>query len=175
MRPTRCLGHGPGRGVSSGEKWTVSVRAARDRPARERSREVSWCQQEPLPRPSVHDRRTGPMLLEEEVDRALDVHVRLDRRHVQIHVVPHRRRLLELFQERYGNDIPLIRREDVRGFMRRKPLWLSSQYDIDAIRGRAAGLVRDDGSILAVARHLDARRRYAGVLQLVCDSDRAMH
>jgi erythrin-vacuolar iron transport family protein len=52
----------------------------------------------------------------------------------------HRRRLLELFQQRFGDHIPLIRREDVRGFMKRKPLWMSSSYDIDAIRNRAASM-----------------------------------
>ena len=52
----------------------------------------------------------------------------------------HRRSLLELFQERYGNNIPLIRREDVRGFMKRKPLWMSASFDIDTIRKRAASM-----------------------------------
>jgi rubrerythrin len=52
----------------------------------------------------------------------------------------HRRRLLELFQQRFGDHIPLIRREDVRGFMKRKPLWMTSAYDIDAIRNRAASM-----------------------------------
>ena len=52
----------------------------------------------------------------------------------------HRRRLLELFKERYGVHIPLIRREDVRGFIRRKPIWMSTSYDIDAMRGRAESL-----------------------------------
>src|SRR5215470_2684049 len=36
----------------------------------------------------------------------------------------HRRRLLELFQQRYGDHIPLIRREDIKGFARRRPLWM---------------------------------------------------
>lgn len=52
----------------------------------------------------------------------------------------HRRMLLDLFQERFGNNIPLIRREDVRGFMKRKPMWMTSSFDIDMIRGRAASM-----------------------------------
>ncbi len=52
----------------------------------------------------------------------------------------HRRRLLELFKERYGSYIPLIRREDVRGFIRRKPIWMSTSYDIDTMRGRAESM-----------------------------------
>jgi rubrerythrin len=52
----------------------------------------------------------------------------------------HRRKLLELYQERFGDHLPLIRREDVRGFMRRKPFWMSPSFDIDAIRKRAASM-----------------------------------
>ena len=36
----------------------------------------------------------------------------------------HRRRLMELYHERFGDHIPLIRRQDVRGFVERKPVWL---------------------------------------------------
>jgi rubrerythrin len=35
----------------------------------------------------------------------------------------HRHRLLELYRTRFGDHIPLIRREDVRGFVKRRPLW----------------------------------------------------
>lgn len=35
----------------------------------------------------------------------------------------HRHRLLELYKSRFGDHIPLIRRQDVRGFVERKPLW----------------------------------------------------
>jgi rubrerythrin len=52
----------------------------------------------------------------------------------------HRRRLLTLFEERFGNTLPLIRREDVRGFMKRKPFWISTSFDIDTIRKRAASM-----------------------------------
>jgi rubrerythrin len=52
----------------------------------------------------------------------------------------HRRRLLELYQQRYGDHIPLIRREDVRGFIRRKPVWMTSSFDVDAMRERARSM-----------------------------------
>ncbi len=52
----------------------------------------------------------------------------------------HRRRLLELYQQRFGDHIPLIRREDVRGFIRRKPVWMTSTFDVDAMRERAASM-----------------------------------
>lgn len=36
----------------------------------------------------------------------------------------HRHRLLELYRTRFGDHVPLIRRQDVRGFVERKPVWL---------------------------------------------------
>src|SRR5579862_6654914 len=36
----------------------------------------------------------------------------------------HRDRLLEMFQQRFGDHIPLIRRENVKGFLARRPNWL---------------------------------------------------
>ncbi|HSY42678.1 MAG TPA: ferritin family protein [Candidatus Acidoferrum sp.] len=36
----------------------------------------------------------------------------------------HRHRLLELYQERFGEHVPLIRRQDVRGFVNRRSVWL---------------------------------------------------
>ena len=37
----------------------------------------------------------------------------------------HRRRLLELYRRKFGKHIPLIRRQDVKGFVQRKPIWLA--------------------------------------------------
>src|SRR5579859_4541160 len=36
----------------------------------------------------------------------------------------HRHRLLELYRQKFGEHIPLIRRQDVKGFVYRKPIWL---------------------------------------------------
>jgi rubrerythrin len=49
----------------------------------------------------------------------------------------HRRMLLDLYRERFGDHIPLIRREDIRGFIRRPSFWLQPTYDIDRLRHRA--------------------------------------
>src|SRR5260370_34153686 len=38
--------------------------------------------------------------------------------------VVHRDRLFEMFRQRFGDHIPLIRRENVKGFLQRKPVWL---------------------------------------------------
>jgi rubrerythrin len=34
----------------------------------------------------------------------------------------HRRRLMDLFREKFGEHIPLLRQQDVRGFVKRKPV-----------------------------------------------------
>jgi rubrerythrin len=52
----------------------------------------------------------------------------------------HRAQLFALFQQRFGDHIPLIRREDVRGFIRRKPLWMTETFDIEAMRHRAESM-----------------------------------
>lgn len=46
----------------------------------------------------------------------------------------HRISLIELHQKRFGDTIPLIRREHVSGFYARKPTWLSAHLTLDQIR-----------------------------------------
>jgi rubrerythrin len=46
----------------------------------------------------------------------------------------HRHRLLGTYRERFGDHIPLIRRQDVKGFITRKPLWLNSILTVPMIR-----------------------------------------
>jgi rubrerythrin len=52
--------------------------------------------------------------------------------------VGHRRRLTELYRQRFGEHIPLLRREDVRGFVRRLPPWRVWPRGLDAMRRQAA-------------------------------------
>ena len=37
----------------------------------------------------------------------------------------HRHMLLEMYEQRFGSHLPPIRREDVRGFLKRRPIWLT--------------------------------------------------
>src|ERR1700677_414160 len=46
----------------------------------------------------------------------------------------HRHRLLSTYRERFGEHIPLIRRQDVKGFITRKPIWLNSILTVPMIR-----------------------------------------
>jgi erythrin-vacuolar iron transport family protein len=50
----------------------------------------------------------------------------------------HRRRLIELYRQRFGDHIPLIRRHDVSGFVTRKPVWLMQPLGLDTVRKQAA-------------------------------------
>ena len=49
----------------------------------------------------------------------------------------HRQALIDLHQERFGNQIPLIRREHVRGYLERKPDWLVRPLGIEKVREMA--------------------------------------
>ncbi len=50
----------------------------------------------------------------------------------------HRHMLLDLYERRFGPNLPPIRRENVKGFLRRRPIWLTKNLSLDAIRKEAA-------------------------------------
>src|SRR6266852_3572683 len=52
----------------------------------------------------------------------------------------HRRRLIQLFRQRFGDHIPLIRRQDVRGFVNRRPVWLIQPLGLVTVRNQAAAM-----------------------------------
>jgi erythrin-vacuolar iron transport family protein len=52
----------------------------------------------------------------------------------------HRRRLIELYRQKFGEHIPLIRRQDVRGFVDRPAVWLMRPLRIEAVRKEASTL-----------------------------------
>lgn len=49
----------------------------------------------------------------------------------------HRASLIEIFRARFGEHIPLIRRGDVKGFVHRKPVWLTRPLGIEVVRKQA--------------------------------------
>ncbi|KQI68277.1 hypothetical protein AN189_10670 [Loktanella sp. 3ANDIMAR09] len=55
----------------------------------------------------------------------------------------HRRRLIDLHRARFGEVIPLIRREHVSGFYARRPVWLTANLPLDTIRAQASQMERD--------------------------------
>jgi erythrin-vacuolar iron transport family protein len=49
----------------------------------------------------------------------------------------HRGKLIEEYRRRFGEHIPLIRREDVKGFVHRKPVWMIRPLGIKTVRRQA--------------------------------------
>jgi len=49
----------------------------------------------------------------------------------------HRDSLYGLFRQKFGEHLPPIRREDVRGFLRRRAFWWSANLDLDRMRREA--------------------------------------
>jgi erythrin-vacuolar iron transport family protein len=48
--------------------------------------------------------------------------------------IGHRDMLLDLHRRKFGEFLPLIRRQDVKGFVARKPIWLNRPLALDSVR-----------------------------------------
>ena len=70
----------------------------------------------------------------------------------------HRHRLIELYREKFGEHIPLIRRQDVKGFVQRKPVWLIRPLGINTVRKQTELM------------ELETRRFYERAMQHVTDA-----
>ena len=55
----------------------------------------------------------------------------------------HRRRLIDLYVEKFGNHIPLVRRQDVRGWAPRRPIWHFRPLGVDVVRRQARQMEQD--------------------------------
>jgi rubrerythrin len=73
----------------------------------------------------------------------------------------HRRRLIDLYREKFGEHIPLIRRQDVRGFVQHAPVWQSRTLGIDTVRQQAQVMEAETQRFYhrAAARSTDASIR----------------
>ncbi|HQU02057.1 MAG TPA: ferritin family protein, partial [Acetobacteraceae bacterium] len=73
----------------------------------------------------------------------------------------HRRSLIDLYREKFGEHIPLIRRADVRGFLSRKPFWQMPKPKIDDVRRLAESMEQETQRFyrLAASRTTDASIR----------------
>jgi rubrerythrin len=54
--------------------------------------------------------------------------------------VHHRTRLFDLYRTKFGDYLPLIRRQDVKGFIQKKPLWLMQPLNLDEVRKYAESM-----------------------------------
>jgi rubrerythrin len=73
----------------------------------------------------------------------------------------HRRSLIDLYQRRFGNVIVPIRREHVRDFFTRRPVWLVENLPLDRIRQEAFDMEKQAQTfyVRAAARATDADTR----------------
>jgi erythrin-vacuolar iron transport family protein len=70
----------------------------------------------------------------------------------------HRNSLLETFRQRFGEHIPLIRRQDVKGFVDRRPVWLVRPLGLNAVRKQVELM------------EMETQRFYERALQRVTDA-----
>ncbi len=77
---------------------------------------------------------------------------------MQAEEAEHRNALLRLYRERFGEHITLIRRQDVRGFVQRRPVWL--------VRPLGLAVVRRQAELM----ELETRRFYARAMEHVSDA-----
>lgn len=52
----------------------------------------------------------------------------------------HRRSLIDLFRQKFGEHIPLVRRHDVRGFLKHEPIWMVRPLGLDKVRAQAEAI-----------------------------------
>jgi rubrerythrin len=78
----------------------------------------------------------------------------------------HRHRLLDLYRERFGEHIPLIRRHDVKGFVQRPAVWLTRPLGLEKVREHAEVMEAETRRFYARAAR---RTTDAGIRQLLGD------
>jgi erythrin-vacuolar iron transport family protein len=73
----------------------------------------------------------------------------------------HRRRLIDLFVSKFGNRIPLVRRDHIRGYIPRKPVWHQRPLGIETVRSHARDMERAGARFYrrALTRTTDASTR----------------
>jgi erythrin-vacuolar iron transport family protein len=86
--------------------------------------------------------------------------------------VVHRDRLLAMFRQRFGEHIPLIRRENVKGFLVRRPTWLVRPLGVNVARKQAEVMELEAQRFYqrAIARTTDASTRE--LLNKLADEER---
>jgi rubrerythrin len=78
----------------------------------------------------------------------------------------HRRQLIELYQQKFGEHIPLIRRHDIRGFIQHPPIWQMQPLGLDKVRDVAENMELET---LRFYRRAAARSQDASIRKLLGD------
>src|SRR6202011_4745318 len=63
----------------------------------------------------------------------------------------HRHMLLQMYEQRFGPNLPPIRRGNVKGFLRRRPISLTKNLSLDTIRKEAETMEFEAGRFYAKA------------------------
>ena len=67
--------------------------------------------------------------------------------------IGHRDMLLDLHRKKFGEFLPLIRRQDVKGFVARRPIWLTRPLSLDAARKLAEEMEYETARFYRRAAH----------------------
>ena len=78
----------------------------------------------------------------------------------------HRRKLIDVFAERFGSHIPLVQRQEVRGWVQRRPAWQVRAMGIEAVRRHVQQMEKDAGRFYQKAA---SRTSDAGIRKLLGD------
>jgi rubrerythrin len=78
----------------------------------------------------------------------------------------HRRRLIELYQQKFGEHIPLIRRHDIRGFIEHPAIWHMQPFGLDKVRDLAENMELET---LRFYRRAASRSEDASIRKLLGD------
>ncbi len=78
----------------------------------------------------------------------------------------HRRKLIDVFAERFGSHIPLVQRQEVRGWVQRKPAWQVRAMGIEAVRRHVQQMEQAAGRFYQQAA---SRTSDAGIRKLLGD------
>lgn len=82
----------------------------------------------------------------------------------------HRHQLLETYRRRFGDELPYITRQDVRGFLKRNPVWMLDNLRIDVVRRQAEIMELEASSFYAKAaeraRDVDTRKLLADLAEV---------
>ena len=73
----------------------------------------------------------------------------------------HRRQLIDVYRQRFGDHIILIRRQDVKGFIKHEPLWMVRPLGLDKVRKQAEAIEHETRLFYekALERTTDANTR----------------
>ncbi len=85
---------------------------------------------------------------------------------MQAEEAEHRHKLFELHREKFGQHIPLIKRDDVKGFIKRRSLWLVMKSGVNAMRRQAEIMELENTRYYEKAA---ARATDAAIRQLLVD------